>query len=92
MVRMMMSLHEKGTAYSDEFPIKVGVRNQFVLSTIVKAITEKIAKGLFHDILYDDNLILMSNFIEDIQRKFANWKTIENQIYDEELQRRATNQ
>ena len=35
---------------------------------------EKLEKRSFHTILYKDDLVLMSNFIEGIQKKFANWK------------------
>ena len=35
---------------------------------------EKVRKGLSHEILHGDDLVLMSDSIESTQRKFTNWK------------------
>ena len=48
--------------------------HRFYLATVIDVVTEEVRKGLFHEILSADNLILMSDSIEGIQRKFANRK------------------
>ena len=85
-VKAVMSLYKKATTkikvgfgYSDKFSVKVGVDQGSVLSPFLFApaidvATKEVRKGLFHEILYADDLVLISDFIEGIQRKFANWK------------------
>ena len=59
---------------------KVGVNQASVLSpfsfaTVIDLVTE-VRKRLFHEILYTDELVFMSDFIKGIRRKFANWKDL----------------
>ena len=77
MMKAVMSLHKEETAKikvgsgcSEEFPVKVGlhqgsVLTLFLFATVIDVITE-VRKGLFHDILYADNLVFMSDSIESI--------------------------
>ena len=63
MMKVMMSLYKEATAKikvgsgcSEEFSVKVGVHQGLVLppflfSTVIDVVTEKVRKGLFHEIL-----------------------------------------
>ena len=52
-----------------------GIISIIVLSaTVIDVVTEKVRKGLFHEILYADHWILMSDSTEGIPRKFVNCK------------------
>ena len=66
MVKAMMSLHEAtptnkvGSGYSDVIREKVGVHRGSVLSPLLFATVidvEEVRKGLFHEILYADDLV-----------------------------------
>ena len=39
-------------------------------------VTEEIGKNVFQEILYADDLVIMSDSIEGSQRKLANWKDL----------------
>ena len=86
MIKAVMSLHKQATtemkvrsSYSDEFFAKVGVLLLSVLSpflfvTVIDLVTEEVRKDSFHEILYLDDLVLLSNSVKGIRKKFANWK------------------
>ena len=68
-----------GAEMSQEFDVKVGVHQGSVLSPLVFAIvvdviTENAREGLFHDILYADDLVLTSETMEGLREKFRKWK------------------
>ena len=77
MVRAVMSLYDGaktrvrvGSAYSEDFKIKVGVHQGPMLSPlwfaiIVDAITENARKGVVNELLYADDLVFMSETMED---------------------------
>ena len=65
--------------YSNEYFVKVGVHHGLVLSPflfaiIIDLVTEEIKKDPFNEILNANDLLLMSDYIERIRRKFASWK------------------
>ena len=66
-----------GSAYLEEFEVKVGVHQGYVLSPLLFAkmdiITEKARKGVINELLYADDLVLMSKTIEDLKETFWNW-------------------
>ena len=43
---------------------------------MIEVVTKKVRKGLFHEIIYADNLVFMSNSTESIQKKFVSWKDL----------------
>ena len=85
-VRAVMSLYEGartrirvGSQLSEEFGVKVGVYQGSVLSPLVFAIvvdvvTESVRAGLMSEILYADDLVLMSETMEGLREKFQKWK------------------
>ena len=84
MVRSVMSLYDGsktrvrvGSAYSEEFKIKVGVYQGSVLSPllfaiVVDVITENARRGVVNELLYADELVIMSEDMEDLKERFWN--------------------
>ena len=85
-VRAVMSLYDGaktrvrvGSAYSEEFEVKVGVHQGSVLSPllfaiVVDVITENARRGVVNELLYADDLVIMSKDMEDLKERFWNWK------------------
>ena len=83
MVQVVMSLHDGaktrvkvGSAYSEEFEVKVGVHQGSVLSPllftiVVDNITENARRGVDNKLLYADDLVLMSESMEDLRKDFG---------------------
>lgn len=68
-----------GTKLPEEFPVKVGVHQGSVLSPLLFAmvmdvITEAARSDSMMEVLYADDLVLMSENIEDLRSKFDRWK------------------
>ena len=86
MVRAIMSLYDGAktrvrvrSAYSEEFEVKVGVHQGSVLSPllfaiVVDVITENARRGVVNELLYADDLVIMSETIKDVKERFWNWK------------------
>ena len=85
MVRAVLSLYDGaktrvrvGSAYSEKFEIKVGVYQGSVLSPllfaiVVDVVTENAKRGVVNELLYADDLVLMSKTIEDLKERFWKW-------------------
>ena len=85
-VRAVMSLYDgaktrvrMGSAYSEEFEVKVGVNQGSVPSPLLFAIvldviTENAKRGVVNELLYADDLVIMSEDMEDLKERFWNWK------------------
>ena len=85
-VRAVMSLYDGaktrmrvGSAYSEELEVKVGVHQRFVLSPllfaiVVDVITENARRGVVNELLYADDLVIMSKDMKDLKERFWNWK------------------
>ena len=82
MVTAVMSLYEGaktrvrvGLELSEEFEVKVGVHLGSLLSPLVFAIVvdivmENVRNGLMSEMLYADNLVLISETMEGLREKF----------------------
>ena len=85
LVQAVMSLYEGsktkvrvGSGTSDEFEVRIGVHQGFVLSplifaTVIDVVTEH-ARGLLNEILYADDLALMSESLDDLRERFQRWR------------------
>ena len=67
------------SVYSEEFKVKVGVHQGSMLSPLLFAgvanvISENARKGVVNELLYADDLVLMSKTMEDLKERFWNWK------------------
>ena len=86
LVQAVMSLYEGsrtkvrvGSGTSDEFGVRVGVHQESVLSPLIFAIVvdvvvEHARKGLLNEILYADDLVLMSESLENLRERFQRWR------------------
>ena len=85
LVRSVMSLYEGAktrvrvdSELSEEFEVKVGMHQGSVLSpfstVVVDVITEVAREGALCEILYADDLVLMSETVEGLMDKFLKWK------------------
>ena len=65
-----------GSGTSDEFGVRIGVHQESVLSPLIFAIvvdvvTEHAREGLLNEILYADDLMLMSESLEDLRESIG---------------------
>ena len=86
LVKAVMSLYEGsrtkvrvGSGFSEEFGVMVGVHQGSVLSPlifaiVVDAVSEHAREGLLNEILYADDLVLMSKNLEDLRERFQRWR------------------
>ena len=87
LVQAVMSLYEGsrtkvrvGSGTSEEFGVRVGVHQGSVLSPLIFAIvvdvvTEHAREGLLNEILYADDLVLMSESMDDLRERFQKWRS-----------------
>ena len=64
---------------SEEFEVKVGmhqgsVQPPFILAVMVDVVTEFTRERALSELLYVDDLVLMSETIEGLRNKFLKWK------------------
>ena len=67
-----------GSAFSEKFKVKVGVHQRSVLSPlliaiVVNVIPEKARWGVVYELRYADDLVVMSETMEDLKESFWNW-------------------
>ena len=82
MVRAVMSLFDGAktrvrveSAYSEEFEVHQGsVLSSLLFAIVVDVITENARRGVVNELLYADDLVLMSVTMEDLKERFWNWK------------------
>ena len=86
LVKAVMSLYEGsrtkvrvGSVFAEEFGVRVGVHQGSVLSPlifviVVDAVSEHAREGLLNEILYADDLVLMSENLEDLRERFQRWR------------------
>ena len=87
LVQAVMSLYEGsrtkirvGSGTSDEFGVRVGTHQWSVLSplmfaVVVDVVTEYAREGLLNEILFANDLVLMSESLEDLRERFQRWKS-----------------
>ena len=68
-----------GCELSEEFWVQVDLHQESVLSPLLFALavdvfSENAREGLMNEILYVDDLVLMSASIEKLKEKFLKWK------------------
>ena len=66
-----------GSAYSKEFKVKVSVHQESVLmpllfAIVVDVITENARRGVVNELLHADDLVIVSEIIEDLKERFWN--------------------
>ena len=88
MARAVMSLYDGaktrvrvGSAYFEEFEVKVGVHQGSVLTPllfaiVVDVITENARRGVMNELTYADDLVIMSETMEDLKERFWNGKDV----------------
>ena len=64
---------------SEEFEVKVGVHQGSVLSplqfvAVMEVVTQKVGEGLLWELLYADDLVLVTQSIEELREKVQQWK------------------
>ena len=69
-----------GSGTSEKFGVRVGVHQWSVLSPLIFAIvvdvvTEHAREGLLNEILYADDLVLMSESLEDLRERLQRWRS-----------------
>ena len=75
------------STYSKEFKVKAGVHQRPVLlpllfAIVVYVIPEKVRRGVIKQLLYADDLALVSEIMEDLKEKLWNWKdALENKSF-----------
>eukprot|EP00106_Octopus_bimaculoides_P001636 XP_014769078.1 PREDICTED: sodium-dependent phosphate transporter 1-B-like [Octopus bimaculoides] len=70
-----------GTELLEKFAVKVGVHQGSVLSpflfaAVVDVVMDSAREGLLMEILYADDLVLMSETMEELREKFWKWKEV----------------
>ena len=98
MVRAVMSLYDGAKTrvrlrleLSKKFEVKVGVHQGYVLwplvfAIVVGVVTESVRNGLMREMLYADDLVLMSETMEGLREKFWKWKEeIERKVLEVNL-------
>ena len=68
-----------GLELSEEFEMKVGVHQgsaclPLLFAIVVDVITESVRNGLISEMLYADDLVLMSESMEGLREKFWKWR------------------
>ena len=86
LVRSVMSLYERAktrvrvdSELSEEFEVKVGmhqgsVLSPFLFAVVVDVVTESTREGALSELLYADDLVLVSEIIDGLLNKFLKWK------------------
>ena len=86
-VKTVMSLYEGsktkvkvGSEFSEEFYVVVDVHQGSVLlpllfAVVVDVVTENAREGLMEEVLYTDDLVLISEMMEGLKKRFLKWKS-----------------
>ena len=68
-----------GSVYSEKFEVKIFVHQGSVLSPllfaiVVEVVTENARRDVVTELLYADDLVLVSETMKDLKERFWNWK------------------
>ena len=86
LVKALMSLYKGlktkvkvGSEFSEELYVAVGINQGSVLSPylfaiMVDVVTENAREGLMKEVLYADDLVLMSEIMEGLKKRFLKWR------------------
>ena len=66
--------------YSEKFDVGVGVHQGLVLlpllfTIVVDMLSEEGRKGALYELLYADDLVLMAETMEELEKQFNHWKS-----------------
>ena len=87
LVKIVMSLYEGsmtkvkvGSEFSEEFYVAIGVHWGFVFlswlfAIVVDVVTENTKEGLIKEAFYVDDLVLMSEMMEGLKKRFLKWRS-----------------
>ena len=87
LVQAVMSLYEgsrtkvtTGSGTSEEFGVRVGVHqgsepSPLIFAIVVDVVSEHAREELLNEILYADDLLLMSESLHDLRERFQRWKS-----------------
>ena len=87
LVQAVMRLYESsrtkvrvGSGTLEDFGVRAGIHQGSVLSPLIFAfvvdvVTEHAREGLLNEIVYADDLVLMSEIIDDLRDKFQKWRS-----------------
>ena len=83
-VRLMQGMYARsrvcvGEGYSEEFEVKVGVHQGSVLSPLLfiimlEALSREFRSGVPWEDLYEDNLVIIAELLEECVRRLLTWK------------------
>ena len=64
---------------SEPFEVKVGVHQRSVLSpllflAVMDVLDEGVRRGLLFELLYADDLVIMAESLQELERKYIEWK------------------
>ena len=86
MIRAVISLYDGektrvrvGSSYSEEFEVNVVVHQgsglwQLLFAIVVDVIIANARRGVVNELLYADDLVLKGETVEDLKKRFWNWK------------------
>ena len=87
LVKVVMSLYEGsktkiklGSEFSEEFSVAVGVHQGSVLlpllfAIVVDIVIENAREGLVKGVMYADDLVLMSEAMKGLKKRFLEWRS-----------------
>ena len=69
-----------GSEFSEEFYVAIGVHQESVLlpllyGIVVDVVTENAREGLMKEVLYANDLVLMSEMMERLKERFLKWRS-----------------
>ena len=77
---------------SEEFEVKVkmhqgSVLSPFLFAVLLDVVTEFAREGALSELLYADNIVLMSETIDELENDFFKWKVFESKGFKVDLEK-----
>ena len=82
-----------GSEFSKDLYVTVGVHQGSILSPllfaiVINVVTENAKEGLIKEVLYADDLVLMSEMMEGLKERFLKWRSaLENKVLKVNLEK-----